>query len=256
MKNRPARGVHLRQMHNDRPYHGPDFWEQRLVSDFSLAGSGVKTLGSLPNRILYQKRLEVLELILREIGIQSLERQRILDIGCGTGFYTAFLHSAGVRYYVGLDITTVSVQMLSRCYPEYRFVSLDIGGEVPDEWLNAFDIAIAADVLFHLVDDRGWHRAIANMAKCLRPSGLLLATEVWGDNTLQPVPHVRLRSVDAYRAALQSAGLELVRTEPILPFSRIGAFLLRLPGVDRRSFSKIVSLAALFASRWFVAMKI
>ena len=151
-------------MRNDRPHHSPDFyWEQRLVSDFSLAGSGVKTLGSLPNRILYQRRLKALEGILREIGIQSLEGQRILDIGCGTVFYTAFLHSAGVRNYVGLDITTVSVQMLSRRYPEYRFTSLDIGNEVPDEWLNAFDVAIAADILFHLVDNRKWHREIPNI---------------------------------------------------------------------------------------------
>jgi len=243
-------------MHNDRSYHSSDFyWEQRLARDFSLTGSGFRTLGSLFNHVLYQRRLKALERILHETGLQSLERQLILEIGCGTGFYTAFLHNAGVRYYIGLDIANVSVQMLSRRYPRYRFVLGDIGDEVPSEWLNAFDIVIAADVLFHLTDDRKWHRAITNIARCLRPSGFLFATEVWGDKTLQPVSHVRLRSLDAYCATLQNAGLELVSVEPILPISRLGAFLLQLPGMNRHSLSIVVSLAALFTSKWFAAIR-
>jgi len=245
-------------MHKEgSPYERPDlYWEQRLASDFSLSGAGVKALGALPNRILYQRRSSALEEMLRRIGQQCLSGKVILEIGCGTGFYTAFLHKRGVRHYIGFDLTMSSVRTLSQGYPMYKFVLGDIGDTIPDEWREVFDIAIAADVLFHLVDDRKWNRAITNIARCLRSGGFLIATEVMGDRMLRPGPHVRLRPMNTYDMALRSVGLELVADQPILPGAwRIGTLLLRLGAASWHPLPKVVSLASILASKWFAAVK-
>ena len=69
--------------------------------------------------------------------------------------------------------------------------------------------------VFHIVDDQLYDRALANIAKLLKPRG----TFVWSDNFVhQPtvrVTHQVSRSLADISSALDRAGLEVVRRVPM-----------------------------------------
>jgi SAM-dependent methyltransferase len=194
-------------------YSPHPYWEERLSRHFDLTGAGFAGLGPYYNAQMYQARLTALE---RGLGIlkQSLQGARILEIGCGTGFYTGYCARAGVGAYVGVDITSVSVSRLREKYAQFRFVQADISGEA-HEIETGFDLVLAADVLFHIVQDEGWRKAIQNVASRLRERGLLVVSDVFPSKTIQVSEHVRFRSLMDYHTELSKVGLRVVHVEPI-----------------------------------------
>ncbi len=99
------------------------YWETRLTARFDLTGAGCGMLGPRYNAYLYQARLRALERALNKIGC-SFQGQRILEVGCGTGFYTAYCAQQEVVDYVGIDITSISVHRLAQQYPQLPFSKL------------------------------------------------------------------------------------------------------------------------------------
>src|SRR5207247_11416024 len=82
-----------------------------------------------------------LERALARAGV-TLAGRRVLDVGCGTGFFTDFYLRRGATV-TGLDITTTSVERLRQRFPDARFVLADVSESVPDErfdLVNAFDV--------------------------------------------------------------------------------------------------------------------
>ena len=63
-------------------------------------------------------------------ALTGLNNRRVLDIGCGTGFWTDYYVSRGAHY-TGLDIAQVSVDKLQARYPEQRFARADVSEGVP-----------------------------------------------------------------------------------------------------------------------------
>lgn len=189
-------------------YH---YWEKRLGRHFDLTGAGHAGLGPHYNAWLYKSRLEALEKGLASIK-RTLKGARVLEAGCGTGFYTEYCLRRGVHTYVGVDITSVSVEILRERYPEFRFVQADITKEIIG---GDFDVVMAADVLFHIVDDAAFERAVQNLCSVLSPNGLLIISDVFPAFTVQVAPHVRLRSLDEYNRLLSENHIRLVLIEPI-----------------------------------------
>ena len=73
----------------------------------------------------------------------------------------------------------------------------------------------AFDVLFHVVDDQLFLRALTNIASLLEPGGWFL----WSDNFIHRptmrVEHQVSRSLDQVTGALGQAGLEIVERVPM-----------------------------------------
>ena len=184
------------------------FWDQRLSEQFDLRGTGEPGLSLAYNRACYELRRRVLERALSEAGFDPRGRS-VLDVGCGTGFFTAYYLSRGGRV-TGMDIAPTSVERLQQRHPESRFLLADVS-ETPLE--QSFDLVNAFDVLYHITDDTRWARAVDHLARAVAPGGLLLLTDTFVERP-GIATHNVVRPLARYRERLQAAGLEPLAIHP------------------------------------------
>lgn len=195
-------------------YRNPgSYWQQRLSRAFDLTGAGFIALGPEYNLQLYRVRSETLDSLLQRLQV-NVSQFRVLELGCGTGFYTEYFTQRKVESYTGIDITSVSVQRLQQQYPQWHFFQADI--TAPHLPVNrTFDLVLIADVLFHIVDDQRFIAVLRNVAQVLRPGGLLILSDVLGNHTVQTAAHCRWRSYDDYQMLLHSASFQPTLLMPI-----------------------------------------
>lgn len=107
----------------------------------------------------------------------TLER-RSLDVGAGTGHWVDFCREVlSIRTNVALELTDQMCDFLREKYAGrqgYQVVQADVTDELPDEFAGSFVVITAIGVMFHIVDDTRWRCALANLARCLAPGGLLV----------------------------------------------------------------------------------
>jgi SAM-dependent methyltransferase len=206
------------------PFDNQQYWESRLRTHFTLAGVGYLRLGRRFNEWMYRVRGEVFDRVVAGLSLahgqpspfDGWRGAEILDIGAGTGFYVDRWLQLGARV-TGLDLTTVSVQALSRRFPTARFVQADIGQPLGTLPLapNSFDTISAFDVLFHIVDDVAYARAFGNIARLVKPAGWFL----WSDNFLrhptERITHQASRPLSESVRYVESAGFEVVDRIPM-----------------------------------------
>lgn len=209
-------------------YRPQEFWEQRLSEQFDLRGTGETGLSLAYNRACYALRAEVLGEVLRRAGVSPSGR-RVLDVGCGTGYWTDWYVSRGAHY-TGLDIAAVSVERLVARYPEQRFARADVADGVPG---GPFDIINVFDVLYHVTDDARWEAALRHLAGALVPGGVLVVTDAFSDFGAI-AEHNVMRPLARYLEVLGSAGLVREQLTPtsVLLNRHLGPwrFLNRWPG--------------------------
>ena len=85
-------------------FNASAYWKDRVVSGSDLGVVGHRSMGLAYNAQIYERRLEVLNELLERHVTRSVEELRVLDIDCGSGFYTSYWAERGVRDYVGIDI--------------------------------------------------------------------------------------------------------------------------------------------------------
>jgi SAM-dependent methyltransferase len=211
----------------EQPEFDPrSYWEERLGGTFSLGGVGWFGLGEGFNRWMYRVRRKVFLRTARRAA-PDLRGARVLDVGVGTGFYVERWRELGVRDLTGVDLTDVAVQGLSERYPEHHFVQADITestGGLPAEGFDAISIM---DVLFHVVDDQRYERAVANLHSLLKPGGTLILTENLLHGEWHRGPHQVSRDADWILGLLDRSGFEVVSRGPL--------FVLMNTPVDTRS---------------------
>ncbi len=158
-------------------FNAKEYWEKRLEEDFTLCSVGYSSLGKSYNHWMYKIRRKV---FLRTAASLPLDGEKctVLDIGCGTGFYIEIWKELNVRNIIGIDITQVAIDNLQKRYPEYQFYRMDIGEDIDKSLENKFDIISAMDVLFHILEDEKFEKAIFNISKMLKPGGYF----IWSDN--------------------------------------------------------------------------
>jgi 2-polyprenyl-3-methyl-5-hydroxy-6-metoxy-1,4-benzoquinol methylase len=203
-----------------------EYWNSRLAQQFSLEGVGWLGMSEPFNRWMYKVRRRV---FLREVRRVLGERRDItvLDVGSGTGMYVDLWRGLGVRDVVASDFSTVAVRNLRQQYPEVRVVELDItelGDEIEP---RTFDVVSAMDMLFHIVDDDAYSRAIKNLVSLLKPGGLLVITENLLEGPTQRGPEQVSRSAHEIETLLATTGARLIRCRP--------SFLLMNTPIDSRS---------------------
>jgi len=190
------------------------YWESRLSAHFDLAGVGYLDLGETFNRYMYKLRADRLRERLSSLEIEPAGRT-ILDTGSGTGFFLDFWQRFGPASLEALDLTDTAVTRLRERYPDLVVHQADLSAQA---WplSGPYDIVSAFDVLFHIVDDAGFARALRHLASCLSPGGHLVLTACY---TEAPCPqsseHYRARTEAEYRAAFDASGLTLLSAEPM-----------------------------------------
>ena len=188
------------------------YWSDRLETTFSLEGVGWLGLGEPYNRWMYRVRRVVFRRAVR--GRMDFERARVLDVGSGTGFYIGLWRELGVPEITGSDLAHVAVERLRARYPGVRFVQADISAEtIPLE--GRFDAISAMDMLFHLLDNEAYARALRNLVNLLAQDGRLIFTENLLHGEAQRSDSQLNRRLADVEELLRGAGLEIELRRPV-----------------------------------------
>jgi len=106
------------------------------------------------------------------------EARRVLDLGCGTGFFLAELDALRPGA-VGLDISHAMLRVSEQYVPGARLVTAD-AERLPFRE-RAFDAVFCKGSLHHTRDHIGF---LQNCRRALSPSGVLIMSEPCNDNFL------------------------------------------------------------------------
>jgi len=174
----------------------------------------------------YRKRVQtVFEWLQPQAG------DRILDAGCGRGFYLKFVRYASDASIVGLELELPFLRTAKHALTEFQYPPLVNASLYDPPFPNAtFDKIVLSEVLEHVPDDAG---ALGSLSRILKPGGLIAITvpnanyPFWWDpinksletlfqTHIQRGPlagiwanHMRLYSPEQLRDSVTSAGLEI-----------------------------------------------
>jgi SAM-dependent methyltransferase len=197
-------------------YDPRSYWEQRLQSDFTLRSVGNVNFGKSYNRWLYRRKAGVIRSIFADTDLQG---KRVLEIGCGTGFFIDWYSKRGAEV-SGIDITEVSIREISKRFRGEFWVQ-DITA-VAYRPAKTFDIVDMWDVAYHVVDDKAFARAVDNVAMSLKPNGLFICTDWFGVAASERIaPHVKARNLATYKHVLEARGFTLREVKPLYGFLNI-----------------------------------
>jgi len=157
-------------------YDAARYWRDRFVRHgSSLKSVGDEGLDEMANARMYADARERVGQLVLKSGMSDPGRIKVLEIGCGNGFYTQLLDELGIRDFCGLDITDVFFPMLQKQYPAYKFIQGDVTSDVPQA---NFDLVLCIDVIEHIVTPEKFRAAMANLDRALRPGGHLFIAPV------------------------------------------------------------------------------
>lgn len=107
--------------------------------------------------------------ILEYMGSTALFAPKILDIGCGTGWFTEKLSRIGEA--TGIDLSSDAIEIARLNYPRIDFMTANLY-DYPFE-PESFDVVVAQEVLPHVEDQPGFIHIVRYV---LKDSGYLVLT--------------------------------------------------------------------------------
>lgn len=116
----------------------------------------------------YKRILDAFEALLQPFRGSGKEMKAV-DLGCGTGAFTARLERFGFELHA-VDISPQSIQRASQRYPQIKFQVGDIESTSFDS--ATFDVVFLSGVLHHFPD---LARTVAECGRILKPGGIVLA---------------------------------------------------------------------------------
>jgi SAM-dependent methyltransferase len=141
----------------------------------------------------------------------------LLDIGSGSGHWIDFYRDVfGAGRAVGVEISGPDVELLRQRYAEAEEVTI-VEADIADEGFRLderFGIVNAVGVMFHIVDDDRWARAVRNLADQLTDNGVMFVGGQFGWLT----QNVQFHEVDRYSSFEE---LRSARSDDVLVNKRI-----------------------------------
>jgi SAM-dependent methyltransferase len=171
------------------------------------------------------RRAEECREILRWLDARPGER--ILDIGCGDGYYDWRISRSGAHV-TGIDLHEKRLAFARRHYGGDLVEFLPLDAERADFPAGSFDKALSLCVMEHLGDDE---RVLANVSRAMKPGGYLtFSADSLSNDEIKPEERERHRrryavntfyTTDIVHEKLSRAGFEIEETRYILssPFS-------------------------------------
>jgi len=98
---------------------------------------------------------------------------RVLDVGCGNGFWLGRLAQQECTT-VGIDPSETGIAHASQAYPELRFERMEASEDICERLgEEPFDLVLSLEVVEHLYSPRQWARGCFN---ALKPGGRLICS--------------------------------------------------------------------------------
>lgn len=155
--------------------------------------------------------------ILELVRMLSLDRPKMLDLGCATGWFTAQLSRFG-QDVMGIDLSEAAIELAKRDFPGIRYTAGNIFEmHLPSE---TFDLVVCQEVIAHVPDQPELVRRIAQVIK---PGGYLIITtankfviERWG---MGPDPNNHIKqwlSMKSFKRLLEPH-FRILKTSSIIP---------------------------------------
>jgi len=94
---------------------------------------------------------------------------RVLDAGCGNGFFAKQLRERGFDV-VGMDLEESGVEHARKLCPDVHFEVASVYDDIAARF-GQFDAVVSLEVIEHLYDPRAFVRRVR---ECLRPAGLFI----------------------------------------------------------------------------------
>ena len=180
---------------NGDEYEPDKFWSTRLnkYGYNSLRGVGNIRKTESENTEAYSVSGNIF-LKFCEDHMVIFDNTTILDIGCGTGYFTRLMRENGANTYTGMDITDVFFDQLKRECPDFQFIKLDVSSQKINK---EYDLITMINVVQHITDDKGFSFAMQNVRSNLRETGVFIVTS-WLDDKARRLPHEKSRSLEAF----------------------------------------------------------
>jgi SAM-dependent methyltransferase len=176
-------------------YNAAKYWQDRLTKHrFSIRGVGDQGLSKKKNEKEYLDAADLFKNLCRHEGI-IFEDAKVLDIGCGNGFYAGLLAGLGVKEYTGIDITEVLFDDLRERFSGFQFIRKDVTAQ---EIAGCFDLIIMIDVTQHIISDLGFSYAMQNIKNHMSENGVFILTSYLSKNTRLNPFYVKNRLVSAF----------------------------------------------------------
>ncbi|MPY88677.1 MAG: methyltransferase domain-containing protein [Luteitalea sp.] len=161
-----------------RPAFAPDHFD-RIASGYQ---------DQIPPHIrdrLLARKIRVMEPWLERAGITPNPRARVLDMGCGQGWYACQLARLGYR----VTAFDTSRDQIAQARAYAAKLGVDVDFQVLDAASlpfrdNSFDAAYAINVLHHIIDLGARQQALDEIVRVLRPGALFFLHEI---NTANPL---------------------------------------------------------------------
>jgi ubiquinone/menaquinone biosynthesis C-methylase UbiE len=97
---------------------------------------------------------------------------RVIDVGCGEGAFSALAMEAGAGSVIGIDIAEAALARARRAHPDLAFERVEETGPLPFAD-NRFELAWASEVIEHVPDTATW---LSEIRRVLAPGGRLAIT--------------------------------------------------------------------------------
>ena len=148
--------------------------------------------------------------------------ERVLDVGCGDGFYDWRISRAGARV-TGIDVHEKRLAFARRYYGDDRTEFLNVDAEKAEFPPGSFDKALSLCVMEHLGDDE---RVMRNVSRAMKPGGCFtFSADSLSNPGITPEERERHRrryavntfyTKDIVREKLSRAGFDLEGTGYVL----------------------------------------
>ena len=158
-------------------YDAEKYWTDRFQHNGgSLRGPGHEGLSADENARMYAEAGQIFRRYCTDNGI-DIKGKHVLEIGCGTGFYTDIIAELGPpAVFQGLDVTDVNFDRIAKRHPTFKLTKGN--ATEPIDLGEVFNVIVMIDVIHHVVTDREFHALISNVKKWMAPEGVFLITPI------------------------------------------------------------------------------
>lgn len=182
-------------------------WDKRARLGVVYKKENFYTITPVP---FYFKRRKILLSLMTQLILQS---KKILDFGCGDGWYLNYFKNktSGGKDLLGMDISRNMILLAQEKYPDMKFENTSYE-DLVNYKLN-FDLIYIFAVLAHVNDNIVLDKMIKIMSESIMPGGKLVIFEQVAPESYSGTTFIR-RTIDDYEQLFVKNGFKL--TEKVL----------------------------------------